>query len=183
MKSKKILAYIILFLTCSIIIGSIYRVYYTYHLNISLEMFIAEQIKPVQDKIYEEKGVNNANEYFIRRGQRIRFNIGKAIVKADYSSYWIFRDEHPEQLPLDNYLKEERKNYGETYEWFYSIQPMSNSKVCIRLYGFPPSSWKAEDTESTWTVDVSQNDWRLLPFNLPCEKSKNTLHTFLLFFH
>jgi hypothetical protein len=152
-----------------------YRIYHAQQLNIELESFMVEQIVPIQDRWFEDHGRPKQKEYFIVRAAPFYFHIREAVVDGGYRSYWFSSNGKSEQMSFDEYYQEAIKDPNGTLTWLYTIQPLSDSLVCIGLEAHKPNNWTggmgsvAGSVE--WTVDTSKAVWQLEPYDSGCPRS------------
>jgi len=173
MRKRSLIKFIAISAICVFSVYLSYRVYYVWQLNMRLEKFMAQQVKGVQDKFYDEqwfkdRQITKPSDYAITRieayyiyGNRF-FNTKEGY----YISRWISDNEGVRRITKDEPIKEHPTNSDGNMVWVYSIRPLSGSTVCIMLESHKPNNWTAGGMgsvagSSEFIIDTSKSNWEL----------------------
>ena len=171
-KTMKIVGFVIIFVFGTYLA---YRIYHVWQLNMRLEKFMAQQVKGIQDKYYDEqwfkdRQITKPSEYFITRVEAYYIH-GNHFFKdkeSHYVSRWISDREGVRRITQDEPGQENSKDWS--LVWVYSIRPLSGSEVCIMLESHQPMVSVGGTGE--YTLDTSAPNWQLVKLD-PSKSSCN----------
>lgn len=166
-----------------------YRIYYVWQLNMRLEKFMAQQIKEIQDKYYDEQWfrdtqITKPSEYLITRIEAYYIHGNRFFNDKEgyYISRWVSDREGVRRITQDESRQENPNDSGMV--WVYSIRPLSGSVVCIILESHKPMVSVGGAGE--YTLDTSTSNWQLVeldPSKSSCDFFRDTelFRTLLVF--
>ncbi len=173
MRKRSLIKLIAISVICVSSAYLVYRVYYVWQLNMRLENFMAQQVKGIQDRFYDEqwfkdRRITKPSDYAITRIEAYyiygnRFFNDK---EGYYVSRWVSNNDGVRRVTQDEPVKADLNNSDGNIVWVYSIRPLSGSVVCVMLESHKPNSWTAGGMGSVagsteWVIDTSKSNWQL----------------------